>query len=206
MYHGERFNSISHLVGLATALVAASVLITLAAITGDTWKIVSCSIYGAIMVFLFGFSTLYHSLQGRAKEIFRKLDYVAIYLMIAGTYTPFSLVPLRETSGWPVLLAVWTLAFLGIAQEVLRKSVNWKISLAIYLGMSLLILFSIQDLWRELSATALTWLLMGGAFYSAGIIFFWNDTKWKHAHGIWHLFVLGGCYSQYLSVILTILR
>ncbi|GIL16573.1 MAG: hemolysin III [Oligoflexia bacterium] len=205
MYYGERFNSISHLVGVALSLVGASVLITLAVVTKDPWKITSSSIYGAMMIFLFGFSTLYHSLKGRAKVIFQKLDYIAIYLMIAGTYTPFTLVNLRAADGWIFFWIIWGLAAFGISQELVRNSVTRKLSLLIYVVMGWLILFAIKDLWQALTAAALTWLILGGAFYTIGIVFFVNDTRWKHAHGVWHLFVLAGCICQYFSVVLSIL-
>lgn len=205
MYYGERFNSISHLVGVGFSLVGASVLITLAAVTKDPWKITSSSVYGAMMIFLFGFSTLYHSLKGKAKIVFQKLDYIAIYLMIAGTYTPFTLVNLRSENGWLIFGIIWGLATFGIIQELARNSITRKLSLLIYVLMGWLIVFAIKDLWQALSAAALVWLVLGGAFYTVGIVFFINDTKWKHAHGIWHLFVLAGCVSQYFSVVLSIL-
>ncbi|MCL4790931.1 MAG: hemolysin III family protein, partial [Gammaproteobacteria bacterium] len=115
MYYGERFNSISHLVGAALALAGAIVLVTMAARLGDPWKIVSFSIYGTMLVALYVLSTVYHSVRGRAKAILRKLDHCAIYLLIAGTYTPFALVSLRGTWGWWLLGIVWSLALFGIA-------------------------------------------------------------------------------------------
>ena len=118
MYHGERFNSITHLVGAALALAGSSVLIVSAARLGDPWKIVSFSIYGAMLVALYVFSTLYHSIWGRAKPVLQKIDHCMIYLLIAGSYTPFALVSLRGPWGWSLLGAVWTLALLGIAQEI----------------------------------------------------------------------------------------
>ena len=109
MYHGERFNSMTHLAGAGLALVGATWLVTQAALVGDPWKIVSFSIYGAMLVVLYVFSTLYHSVRGRAKGILQKFDHCSIYLLIAGSYTPFALVSLRDTSGWALLAAVWSL-------------------------------------------------------------------------------------------------
>lgn len=206
MYKGERFNSISHLVGVALSLIGVSVLMTLAVQTGDVWKIVSCSIYGAMMIFLYGFSTLYHSLKGRAKIFFQKLDYVAIYLMIAGTYTPFTLVTLRQESGWTLLITIWSFALFGIAQELIRQSTTRRLSLLIYVLMGWLVVTAIKPLWMNLNSLSLIFLLVGGFAYTAGIIFFVNDHRWKHAHGIWHLFVLGGSTFQYFSVLSEVLR
>lgn len=205
MYHGERFNSITHLVGAAVSLVGSSVLVTLAVLTRDPFKITSCLIYGLSMVFLFTFSTLYHSIpEGRAKSVLQKFDYMAIYLMIAGTYAPFTLVTLREKSGWILFFAVWGLAVVGALQDLLRNSKTRRLSLVIYLFMGWLIIVDIRNLWEALSQASLFFLVAGGIFYTVGVIFFVNDTRWKHAHGIWHLFVLAGSIFQYFSVILNV--
>ena len=202
MYYGERFNSISHLVGVFLAVAGVSVMMTLAALTKDPWKIVACAIFGATMVFLYGFSTLYHSLKGSGKEFFKTLDYVAIYLMIAGTYTPFTLIPLRETHGWPMFFLVWGLALFGILQEIFRKpSPRKKLSLFLYLVMGWLVVFVSKTLFPMLSDVALWFLVLGGVFYTSGVLFFINDEKWKHAHGIWHLFVLAGSTCHYACVL-----
>jgi hemolysin III len=202
MYHGERFNSITHLIALAVSIAAVSVMITLSALTKDPWKISSCVVFGLSTVFLYAFSTLYHSFQGRVKNFFRSLDYVAIYLMIAGTYTPFTLVSLRGSVGWWVFAGVWTLAAIGIGQELLRRaSPKRKLSLFIYLVMGWLIIGAVGPLLQSLTRLELLFLFLGGAFYSIGILFFINDDKWKHAHGIWHLFVMAGTTCHFISVI-----
>lgn len=205
MYPGERFNSISHLVGVMLSLVGVSVLVTLAAVTRDPWKIVSCSVYGGTMIFLYGFSTLYHSLRGRSKLFFQKLDYIAIYLMIAGSYTPFTLVTLRETHGWWLFGTIWGLAVFGIAQEIIRNSQTRRLSLIIYVIMGWLVTLVIKPLWQSMPGTALLWLFLGGISYTVGIIFFIFDNRWKHAHGIWHLFVLAGSTCQYFSIMFSVL-
>lgn len=206
MYEGERFNSITHLVGVALSLIGASVLITLAGVTHDPWKIVSCSVYGALMVALFFFSTMYHSLQGPAKGFFQRMDYMAIYLMIAGTYTPFTLVNLRLMNGWWMFGIIWGLALIGILFEAFKKTETKRYyELVVYVLMGWLILFFIQETWRALSAAALFWLVLGGVLYTLGVLFFVNDHRWKHAHGIWHLFVLCGCACHYVSVMLSVL-
>src|SRR3989339_796090 len=126
MVHGERFNSISHLVGAVLAVAGAAVLITQASLQGDAWRIVGFSVYGAMLIALYLASTLYHALRGRAKAVFQKLDHCGIYLLIAGSYTPFALVSLRGPWGWSLLGVVWSLALLGIAQEVwLARGARW---------------------------------------------------------------------------------
>ena len=205
MYKGERFNSISHLVGVFLAVAGVSVMMTLAALTKDPWKITSCAVFGVMTIFLYGFSTIYHSMQGVSKAFFQKLDYIAIYLMIAGTYTPFSLVTLRSTFGWPMFVGIWSLATFGVFQESLRvPSPRRKLSLVLYLLMGWLIVFAGNTLWMSLSTPAMVLLVLGGLFYTFGVIFFVNDEKWKHAHGIWHLFVLAGSTCHYFCVLLFV--
>jgi hemolysin III len=184
MYHGERFNSISHLVGAALALVGMVLLVGFAAAQGDPWKIVSFSIYGVSLFLLYSLSTLYHSLRGRAKEIFRKLDHVAIYLLIAGTYTPFTLVTLRGAWGWTLFAIIWGLAILGIIVDSRHKDGSRVIQMVIYLLMGWLILIAMKPLVQALSTGALVLLVLGGVFYTSGIIFYAMDKRMKHAHGI----------------------
>ncbi len=205
MYKGELFNSISHLVGVFLAVAGVSVMMTLAALTQDPWKIASCAVFGAMTIFLYGFSTIYHSIKGVSKAFFQKLDYIAIYLMIAGTYTPFSLVTLRNSFGWPMFAAIWTLAIFGVLQELLRTpSPRRKLSLFLYLAMGWMIVLAGKTLWMSLSTAAMILLVAGGLFYTSGVLFFINDDKWKHAHGIWHLFVLAGSTCHYFCVLLFI--
>jgi len=205
MYHGERFNGISHLVGAALALAGMVVLVVLASLQGDLWKIVSFSIYGASLFLLYTLSTLYHSLRGRAKQIFKKLDHVAIYLLIAGTYTPFTLVTLRGTWGWTLFVIIWSLAIVGIIVDSLHREGSRAIQMVIYLLMGWLILVAMYPLIQALPKGGLVLLVLGGVFYTSGIIFYALDGKMNHAHGIWHLFVLAGSISHYLAVLLYIL-
>ena len=199
------FNSISHLVGVFLAVAGVSVMMTLAVLTQDPWKIASCAVFGAMTIFLYGFSTIYHSIKGVSKAFFQKLDYIAIYLMIAGTYTPFSLVTLRNSFGWPMFAAIWTLAIFGVLQELLRTpSPRRKLSLFLYLAMGWMIVLAGKTLWMSLSTAAMILLVAGGLFYTSGVLFFINDDKWKHAHGIWHLFVLAGSTCHYFCVLLFI--
>ena len=205
MYHGERFNSISHLVGAALALAGLVVLVVFASLQGDPWKIVSFSIYGASLFLLYTLSTLYHSMRGRAKKIFKKLDHVAIYLLIAGSYTPFTLVTLRGTWGWTLFIIIWGLAIVGIIVDSRHKKGSRAIQMVIYLLMGWLILVAMYPLIQALPKGGLVLLVLGGVFYTSGIIFYALDDRMNHAHGIWHLFVLAGSISHYLAVLLYIL-
>lgn len=201
MYHGERFNSISHLAGAGLAVIGTVVLIVMGAQVGDPWKIVSFSIYGIMLLSLYLSSTLYHSLRGRAKQIWCKFDHCAIYLLIAGSYTPFTLVSLRGVWGWSLFAAIWGLAIIGIIQEIwLAKGLRiW--SLFIYFLMGWLAIFAINPLIEALSLAGFVWLAIGGLTYTVGIIFYATDHKWRYGHGVWHLFVLGGSACHYFTLI-----
>ena len=201
MYHGERFNSISHLVGAGLALAGAIVLVTLAARLGDPWKIVSFSIYGAMLVALYVFSTIYHSVRGRAKNILRKLDHCAIYLLIAGTYTPFALVSLRGTWGWWLLGIVWSLALFGIVQELMVGKRTRVLSLILYVLMGWLALVAVVPLWHALTPPGFAWLLAGGALYTGGLVFYATDHKLRHGHGMWHLCVVSGSGCHFYTIL-----
>lgn len=201
MYPGERLNSITHLVGTTLALAGLVVLVVVAARQGDPWKIVSFSLYGATLFLLYGASTLYHSLRGRAKMIFRRLDHLAIYLLIAGTYTPFMLVTLRGGWGWSLFGVVWGLALVGMALEFLPRRRARVLSVAIYFLMGWLVLVALGPLWRALPFMGLVWLIAGGLFYTVGAVFYGLDEKLRHAHGIWHLFVLAGSASHYFAIL-----
>lgn len=200
MYHGERFNSISHLIGSAAALVGTACLVVVAARQGDPWKVVSFSIYGTSLVLLYGFSTLYHSLHGRGKAVFRTLDHLAIYLLIAGTYTPFTLVTLRGPWGWSIFGVVWALAVFGIVLDTLGTRGPRTVPLVIYLLMGWLIVVALKPLLRALPTTGTVWLLLGGVFYTSGVFFYVLDEKVTHFHGIWHLFVMAGSLSHYVAI------
>lgn len=201
MYHGERFNSISHLAGAGLALAGAIVLVTLAARLGDPWKLVSFSIYGAMLVTLYVFSTMYHSVRGRAKDILRKLDHCAIYLLIAGTYTPFALVSLRGSWGWWLLGIVWSLALFGIAQELWLGRRTRVLSLILYVLMGWLALVAVVPLWHALTPAGFGWLLAGGALYTGGLVFYATDHKLRHGHGMWHLCVVSGSGCHFYTIL-----
>jgi hemolysin III len=201
MYYGERFNGYSHLAGALLALSGAVVLIVLAAVRADVWKIVSFSVYGATLVLLYGVSTLYHSTRGRAKKIFRKLDHTAIYLLIAGTYTPFTLITLRGPWGWSLFGVVWGLAVVGAVQEFLPGRHTRPLSLVLYVLMGWLAVVAVVPLIEALSLAGLAWVAAGGLTYTAGIVFYLYDEKFAHWHGIWHLFVVAGSAIHYFAIL-----
>lgn len=206
IYHGERFNSISHLVGLLLAVAGASVLITLAAVQGDFFKIVGTSIYGATLIMIYGISTLYHSIpSARPKAILQKLDHISIYLFIAGSYTPYTLVTLQGNVGWWIFGIIWSLAFIGILCEFTIAKKTRIPSLLIYLIMGWLIVFAIKDLMSGMALPGVVLLAIGGLLYTVGVYFFVLDEKYKHFHGIWHLFVMGGSVFQYFSIALYLI-
>ena len=204
MYNGERFNSISHLIGAALALAGSVVLIVLAARLGDPWKIVSFSVYGVMLVLLYVFSTLYHSVRGPAKSVLQKFDHCSIYLLIAGTYTPFALVSLRSTWGWWLFGVIWGLALVGIVQEIWWAKGARILSLIIYVLMGWLAMAVVLPLWKALTPAGFAWLAAGGACYTLGIVFYVLDHRVRHGHGLWHLFVLGGSICHFFTVLLYV--
>jgi len=202
---GERFNGISHSLGAVAALAGLVVLVVLAAYQGDPWKIVSVSIYGATLLLLYGFSTVYHSARGKTKVFFRKLDHAAIYLLIAGTYTPFTLVTLRGGWGWSLFGVVWGLAIVGIVVDSLPRKGRRVFPVIIYLLMGWLILMALAPLLRALPWGGFAWLLAGGLLYTVGLIFYGLDGKLRHAHGIWHLFVLAGSLCHFFAILFYVI-
>ena len=205
VYRGEKFNSITHLAGTAVAIAGLVVLVVFASLTGDPWKIVSCSIYGVTLITLYTSSSLYHSLRGEPKKIFQKLDHSAIYLLIAGTYTPFTLVTLRGSWGWSIFGVIWGLAILGIVLDVLNKKKHRIVPVIIYLLMGWLVVGALKPLLQALPRAGFAWLLVGGFLYPGGLVFYGLEKKLRHAHGIWHLFVLAGSMSHYFTVLLYVL-
>jgi hemolysin III len=204
MYYGERLNSYTHLAGTLLAAIGTPALIVLAARSGDAWKIVGCSVFGAALLVLYGASTLYHSARGRAKAILRKLDHCSIYLLIAGTYTPFALVTLRGPWGWTLFGLAWGLAALGISQEFVFGKGARRLAIVIYLVMGWMGVVALRPLAAGLGAPGLAWLLAGGLLYTGGIAFYLLDERVRHFHGIWHLFVLGGSSAHYIAIALYV--
>ncbi|MEK6551092.1 MAG: hemolysin III family protein [Pseudomonadota bacterium] len=201
MIEGERFNSISHLVGAAMALAGAVVLVVAASQDGDARRIVSFSVYGTTLFLLYLVSTLYHSLPGRAKRVFQVLDYQAIYLLIAGTYTPFTLVTLRGPTGWWLFGAIWAMAVIGLVLDGLPRRSARVVPFVIYFAMGWLVLLALDPLLDALPRLGFYWLLAGGILYTSGIVFFALDRRYPWMHGVWHLFVLAGSISHYVAIL-----
>jgi hemolysin III len=206
MYHGERLNSYTHLVGALFAVAGTVILIIIGAMQSDAWKVVSFSIYGATLILLYTSSTLYHSTRGRAKNVFRKLDHAAIYLLIAGTYTPFTLVTLGGGWGWSLFGVIWGLAVFGIVQELTLAGGKRMLSLFLYLGMGWVAVIGVVPLINALTWSGFAWIVAGGVVYSVGTIFYFYDEKFKHWHGIWHVFVLGGSVLHYIAILQFVAR
>ncbi len=205
MYYGERFNAWTHLVGTILSVAGTVLLIALAYASGDPWKITSVSVFGATLILLYSASTLYHSLRGRAKIILRKLDHLSIYLLIAGTYTPFCLVTLRGVWGWSLFGVVWGLAVIGMLQEFKPRSEARVLSLVIYAVMGWVIIVAVKPLLDHMATAGFVWLTTGGLLYTLGIVFYAFDSRFRHWHGIWHLFVIGGSLAHYIAIALYVL-
>ena len=202
MYAGERFNSITHLAGTVMAVIGTSVLISTAAANGaGARQMVALSVYGAMMVVLYLSSTLYHSVRaGRAKRIFHVFDHCAIYLLIAGTYTPFTLVTLRGVWGWSLFGIVWGLAAAGVAKDVFLHGRYRAVSVVLYVVMGWLVVAAFGPLKQALPMAGIWWLVAGGVVYTAGVVFFALSNRVVHMHGVWHLCVIGGSACHYVAV------
>lgn len=205
IYHGERFNAWTHLVGAVLALAGAVWLQIQAVASGDAWKMVAVAVYGATLVMLYAVSTVYHSVRGRLKRLFQKLDHLSIYLLIAGSYTPFCLIKLRGPWGWSLLGIVWGLALLGMLQEIRQRSAARVLSLVIYGLMGWIVLVAIEPLLDGLGLAGFLWLAAGGVFYTVGIVFFAFDERFRHWHGIWHLFVIAGSLTHFIAILYYVL-
>jgi hemolysin III len=205
MYYGEKLNSISHLVGAVLALVGLGALLTVGIQSRDPWIISSFSVFGVTLVLLYTMSTLFHSFHPpKLKDLFQLFDHVAIYLLIAGTYTPYMLVSLRDGNGFMILAIIWALALAGILSEVFLSGRAVKIGqMMIFLGMGWACSFDFASLQAELPKAGLWWLTAGGLAYTGGVVFYVLDlmNRLTHAHGIWHFFVLAGSGCHFVSVI-----
>lgn len=205
MYHGERLNTFSHLAGSALSIAGLSILVTLAVVQAAPWKVLSFSIYGATLVLLFCFSTIYHGVRDRrAKAILQKIDHNAIYLLIAGTYTPIALITLHGPWGWTLFGLIWSLAAIGIAQELTLGRRTRRLSMVLYVLMGWLVLIAGKPLVHAMPLGGLVWLVAGGVVYSVGIYFYVHGERVRHFHGIWHLFVLGGSFCHFMCMLLYV--
>ncbi|MES2000494.1 MAG: hemolysin III family protein [Pseudomonadota bacterium] len=198
----EIANSISHGVGLVAALVGTPFLILHAARHGDGIFIVGTSVFAATMILLYLASTLYHALpMSKAKRVFRVIEHSAIFLLIAGTYTPFTLGVLRGVWGWTLFGLVWGLAVTGVALKAFDRMSHPIVSTGLYLLMGWLILIAVNPLSDRVPASGLLWLVAGGVAYTAGVAFFAADSRLRYGHFIWHLFVMAGTTCHYFAVL-----
>ena len=201
----EIAHSITHGLGLLLSVVACSVMVILAAQRGTVWHITGVAVFGASLIVLYAASTLYHALtHTKAKRIFRFLDYSAIYLLIAGTYTPFTLVTLRGGWGWTLFGVAWGLAIAGAVVEVVtRRRYKW-VSMGFYLGMGWLIVIATKPLLSSLDTRGLVMLGVGGICYTGGAILY-ALGRFKYHHAIWHVLVLGGSFCHFLAVLNSVI-
>ncbi len=199
----EIANSITHGIGAALATAALTILVVSAALKGDAWRVVSFAIYGTSLVIMYTSSTLYHSItHQKAKRYFRIMDHSSIFLLIAGTYTPITLLPLRDADwGWTMFGLIWGMALLGILFKTFFYGKLEKLSVVFYVLMGWLAVIAIKPMIANLPMGLLIWIAIGGLSYTLGIIFYaWR--KLPYSHSIWHLFVLGGSISHFFGILL----
>ncbi len=201
----EIANGLTHGIGIVLAIAGLAVLTAFATRNGDAWHVVACSIFGAALVLAYTASTLYHSVQvQRLKQTLRALDHSAIFLLIAGTYTPFMLVNLRGPWGWSLFAAIWTLAVLGIALRLVLKGRLHGLVVGLYIAMGWAVVVAVEPLLRHVATGGLVLLAAGGIAYTAGVPFY----KWKrlpYNHAIWHGFVLLGSTLHFFAVLFYVI-
>lgn len=196
----EWLNSATHGIGAVLSIIGTIALIVGATQLNDTWKVVSFSVFGASLILLYMASALYHSAKSpRLKKTFKTLDHCAIFLLIAGTYTPFLLVNMRETVGWTLFAVIWSLAITGVVLKVIFANRFKLVRVGIYVAMGWLIVFAASDLVAHLSEPALTLMVAGGIVYTAGVVFYLADRV-PYMHAIWHLFVIGGSACHFSAI------
>ncbi len=206
MDRGEKLNTITHLVGASAALIGLVVIVVFASLKGDPWKIISFSIYGTTLFGLYVVSTIYHGSRKKLKKVFSVLDHQAIYLLIAGTYTPFTLVTLRGAWGWTLFGAIWCIAAFGMILDALPNIRKGRriLPVVIYLIMGWLVLIALGPLLHNLPMMGFLWLATGGFLYTAGIVFYALSNRFVYAHAIWHLFVIAGSVCHYISIFMYV--
>jgi hemolysin III len=201
MLKEETINALTHGIGAALSLGGVAVLVFMAAVRGDAWHIIGCSVYGTTLVLLFLSSTVYHGCRApRLKHIMRIIDHASIYLLIAGTYTPFTLVNLRGAWGWSLFGVIWALALAGIVFQVFFVNRFHVLQVAVYIAMGWLVVVAVKPLLVSLPRPGLVWLLAGGLSYTFGVVFYvWKRLPYGHA--VWHLFVLAGSICHYFAIL-----
>jgi hemolysin III len=198
----EIANSIIHGAGLLASVAAIPILVLAAVAQRDPWQVIGGAIFGATLVLLYLASTLYHALpESEAKGVMRVLDHSAIFLLIAGTYTPFMLGVLRGPWGWSLLGTIWALALFGVIAKWMLRFRFPRLSTALYIAMGWLIIVAIHPLVTHISAAGLAWLVAGGVCYTAGVAFYATDTRLRYGHALWHLFVIAGSACHFVAVL-----
>ncbi len=201
----EFASALTHGLGAVAALAGGAVLITLVALHGDAWQLGASIVFGVTLLLLYVASTLYHSIQHPvAKGRLKVFDHCAIYLLIAGTYTPFTLVGLRGPWGWGLFIAIWTLAVLGVGFKLFYTGRFKLLSTVIYVAMGWLVVVAIKPMLEVLDGWTLGWLFMGGMFYTLGTYFYHRESI-RYSHAIWHLFVIGGSVCHFIAVTAQVL-
>ncbi len=197
----EIANSVSHGIGFVAAVVATPYLVAAALNRGTTATVVGVSVFAATMMLMYMTSTLYHAIPGpRAKKVFRILDHNAIFLLIAGTYTPILLGVLSGAWGWTLFGLVWGLALAGIILKSVSGVKYHGVALAIYVAMGWIVLIAVKPLFEAMPTRGIIWLVAGGLFYTGGILFYRNE-RMPYAHAIWHLFVIAGTVCHFMAII-----
>ena len=201
--HGEEIaNSVIHGAALMASIAALPVLVVAAIGQRDMWQIIGGAVFGATLVLLYSASTLYHAIPApAAKAVLRVIDHVAIYLLIAGTYTPFMLGALRGPVGWTLLVTIWALAVFGVVAKVALRFRYPRLSTALYVGMGWLIVVAVRPLMMHVSPAGLAWLAGGGLCYTGGVAFYITDARVKFGHAIWHGFVAAGSACHFVAVL-----
>jgi len=201
----ELANRITHGVGLVLSVVGLAVLVVLSVMRGDAWRIAGCTTFGVTLVLLYAASTLYHTFHTpRLKRILKILDHTAIYLLIAGTYTPFTLVNLRGFWGWTLFSLVWALSVFGILWKLFHVEKLQIVSTLVYVAMGWLVLIAIKPVMSAVPLSGIAWLLAGGLFYTVGVLFF-ALKRIPYNHAIWHVFVMAGSVCHYFAVMFYVL-
>ncbi len=197
----EIAHAVTHGIGIPLSIAGLVVLVSFSALYGTAWHIASTSIYGATLILCYTASTLYHSIpHPKAKRVLQQIDHATIFLLIAGTYTPFTLVNMREGWGWWLFGTVWSIAIFGMIFELFTQQRYKKVSLGLYLGLGWLALVAIKPMLETVGAGGLSLLVLGGLFYSLGVIFYvWERLAYNHA--VWHLFVLAGSIFHFFSIL-----
>ena len=204
-YKEEKANFVSHALGFLISVVGFFFLIVYAKSTGSIWNLACCTIYGISLIVLFGSSSIYHYITNRKlKRFFRRIDHLSIYLLIAGSYTPFTLINMRENWGWHLFITVWVLTFCGFILKIFFLDKYERFSVILYMLMGWLVIVAVKPLFSSIDLNGFLWLFGGGVVYSLGVVFFVLDRK-PYFHAIWHIFVIGGSFCHFMAIFFYVL-